>query len=124
MEWFYLALDKIQSQKEARKFAYFVICFPQLILLMIRPENMYSDQSETEIKKIWTEIPKCQIKISDISRSFETQPLGALSLWPYVANYLQPRHQSWTKRPIFFGEGIEASYTHANRQHHAAREST
>jgi hypothetical protein len=30
MEWFYLALDKIQS-KEARKFAHFVICFPQLI---------------------------------------------------------------------------------------------
>jgi hypothetical protein len=31
LEWFYLALDKIQSKKEARKFAHFVICFPELI---------------------------------------------------------------------------------------------
>jgi hypothetical protein len=31
MEWFNLALDKIQSKKETRKFAHFVICFPELI---------------------------------------------------------------------------------------------
>jgi hypothetical protein len=53
---------------------------PAHFLLLIRPENMYIDRSETEIKN-GPRIPNARLNFPTFQSS-ETQPLGAHSLWP------------------------------------------